>query len=114
MKLRRTPLAVAMVTAVVLASAAPVQAQSGASSVVSGSARFEVLSPTLIRMEYAGDRRFEERPTFNAINRQFPRASFSKTQQNGLLIIKTGKLTLQYRLNSGPFSQDNLRVDLMA
>ncbi|GAA4002051.1 hypothetical protein GCM10022247_23490 [Allokutzneria multivorans] len=114
MVLRRTPLAIAMVMAVVLGSAAPVVADSGGASVVSGAARFEVLTPTLIRMEYAGDRRFEDRPTFNAVNRQLPRVAFTKTQEKGLLIIRTGKLTLQYRLNSGPFNQDNLRVDLMA
>ncbi|MEV0185218.1 hypothetical protein AB0I54_38995 [Streptomyces sp. NPDC050625] len=32
-------------------------------------ARFEVLSPTLIRTEYAGDGHFEDRATFNAIGR---------------------------------------------
>ena len=38
-------------------------------SVVDGAARFQVITPTLIRMEYAADGRFEDRPTFNAIAR---------------------------------------------
>ena len=37
-------------------------------------ARFEVLTPTLIRMEYAGDNQFQDAATFNAVNRSFPRS----------------------------------------
>ncbi|MFB9905123.1 TIM-barrel domain-containing protein [Allokutzneria oryzae] len=114
MKLRRTPLALAAVCAVVVGSAVPVLAKSDGATITSGSARFEVLSPTLIRMEYAADRRFEDRPTFNAVNRGLSEHSFSKAEENGSLVIRTGKLTLRYRLHSGPFSQENLRVDLVA
>ena len=38
-------------------------------TVISGDARFEVLSPTLIRTEYAGDAKFTDAATFNAIGR---------------------------------------------
>lgn len=37
--------------------------------VTSGDARFQILSPTLVRTEYAGDRAFTDAPTFNAIGR---------------------------------------------
>ena len=50
-------------------SAAQPIAGARASAVTSGDARFEVLSPTLIRTEYAGDAHFVDAPTFNAIGR---------------------------------------------
>ncbi|HKN52747.1 MAG TPA: TIM-barrel domain-containing protein, partial [Amycolatopsis sp.] len=83
-------------------------------TVVDGSARFQVLSPTLVRVEYAGNGGFEDRPTFNAVNRNFPVPSFTTAVENGTRVIRTGKLTLRYRQNSGPFSPANLTVDLTA
>jgi VCBS repeat-containing protein len=96
------------------ASAAPVTgAQS--SEVVSGDARFEVLSPTLIRTEYAGDARFIDAPTFNAIGRDaFARTHFTDKTVDGWLTISTDALTLRYKVGSGPFGGDNLSVHLRA
>ena len=96
--------------AAVPASAA---AKSGASrsAVVSGDARFEVLSPTLIRTEYAGNGVFEDDPTFNAVGRDgFARTAFSDNVVNGWLTIDTGQERLQYKVGSGPFSTDNLKI----
>lgn len=65
-----------LITGLALAPSAPAQAsrhraQDGA--VRSGDARFEVLSPTLIRTEYQKDGRFTDAATFNAIGRDdFP------------------------------------------
>ena len=50
-------------------SSAARRAAAQASAVISGDARFEVLSPTLIRTEYAGDAHFTDAATFNAIGR---------------------------------------------
>ena len=51
-------------------SATPAPSQTATrSAVVSGDARFEVLSPTLIRTEYAGDAHFVDAATFNAVGR---------------------------------------------
>src|SRR5579875_39009 len=38
-------------------------------TVVDGHARFEVLTPTLIRLEYAGDNHFQDGTTINVVNR---------------------------------------------
>ena len=61
------------VTAAVSMSAASASAatthSASKTAVVSGDARFEVLSPTLIRTEYAGNGVFVDDPTFNAIGR---------------------------------------------
>ncbi|MDG6100855.1 DUF5110 domain-containing protein [Dactylosporangium aurantiacum] len=76
-----------------------------------GRARFQVLSPTLIRMEYAPDGRFEDRPTFNAVNRDLPAPAYTTDVEGGERVIRTGRLTLRYRLNSGPFSERNVTVE---
>ena len=53
----------AAVIAAILAVVASAAAQAASPSVIdAGAARFEVLTPTLIRLEYAQDGRFENRP----------------------------------------------------
>ena len=61
------------------ATASTTTASSGGQVVTSGNARFEVLSPTLIRMQYAGDGQFTTAPTFNAVGRD----NFSPTLDAG-------------------------------
>ncbi|MCU1537875.1 MAG: alpha-xylosidase [Humibacillus sp.] len=85
------------------------------SSVTAGPARFEVLSPTLIRTEYAGDGHFEDAGTFNVVGRDaFPETEFTSTQADGWLTIATSRVTLRYRLGSGPFNDTNLDIALDA
>jgi alpha-glucosidase (family GH31 glycosyl hydrolase) len=70
-----------------------------------------VLSPTLIRTEYAGNGAFEDDPTFNAIGRDgFTHPSFTHTTANGWLTIDTGQTRLRYKIGSGPFTTDNLII----
>jgi len=82
-------------------------------SVVSGNARFEVLSPSLIRMEYAGDGKFTDAATFNAIGRDtFTPPSYTDKVTDGWLTITTDRLTLRYKVGSGPFTAQNSSVSL--
>jgi hypothetical protein len=84
-------------------------------AVVSGNARFEVLSPTLIRTEYAADGKFSDAATFNVVGRdKFGPVSFKKSTSNGWLTIDTGSVTLRYRVGSGAFTTANLTVQLTA
>jgi hypothetical protein len=84
-------------------------------SVTVSDARFEVLSPTLVRTEYASDGKFTDDPTFNAIGRDgFPPTPYTTSTSGGWLTLETGKLTLRYRVGSGPFSAQNLSVRLSA
>ncbi|WP_112274260.1 TIM-barrel domain-containing protein [Lentzea terrae] len=78
--------------------------------VTSGQARFQILSPTLMRTEYAADRRFEQAPTYNVVNRTFPRTAYRSRVESGWLVITTSAMTLRYRVGSGPFRADNLEV----
>ena len=82
-------------------------------AVRSGHARFEVLSPTLIRTEYAADGHFTDAATFNVIGRDAsPPTPFTTRVADGWLTIDTGALTLRYRVGSGAFTADNLTVRL--
>ena len=46
--------------------------------VILGNARFTVLTPELIRMEWAADGKFEDHASFVFINRRLPVPKFSK------------------------------------
>ena len=100
------------------ASAAPGSAPTklaaaAAAPVVDGGARFDVLTPTLIRMEYAGDGAFQDGATFTVVNRGFPAPAFSTgVTADGYREIRTSALTLRYRQASGPFTAANLSVVL--
>ena len=106
-------------TAALLLVAATTQTPAAAAghphAVTAGNARFEVLSPTLVRTEYAGDAKFVDAGTFNATGRdRFPATQFTTKTVNGWLTIDTGALTLRYKTGSGAFNADNLQVQLKA
>ncbi|HUE28928.1 MAG TPA: TIM-barrel domain-containing protein, partial [Solirubrobacteraceae bacterium] len=91
---------------VALACAAPAMARSDV--IRAGRARFEVLTPTLMRVEYAADGRFQNRPTMTATRAPLPVPPLAVSRANGLLTIRTRALTLRYRLGSGAFAAGNL------
>jgi len=64
--------------------------------VEAGNARFTVLTPRLIRMEWAEDGVFEDRATLGVINRNLQLPAFSVRKSSKKLIIKTSDLTLTY------------------
>src|SRR6266567_880685 len=90
--------------ATVPASAAP---NASSRVVLDGPARFEVLTPTLVRLEYAADGHFEDGATFNVVDRNLPVPKFRTRKDGGWLAITTDRLTLRYREGSGPFSPSN-------
>ncbi|MCW2945374.1 MAG: alpha-xylosidase [Actinoallomurus sp.] len=95
------------------ASASAAGTRADRHAVRSGDARFEVLSPTLIRMEYAGNGTFTDAATFNAIGRDsFGRTPFTEKVAGGWLTIDTDRLTLKYKVGSGPFTAQNVSVPL--
>jgi hypothetical protein len=90
--------------------AAPALAQPGV--VVVGPARFEILSPTLIRLEYAADGHFEDRPTMLAFNRTITPPPYTTAVNAGTVVIRTSRITLSYSVGSGPFTAANLKLDV--
>ena len=80
--------------------------------VVDGQARFTVLTPQLIRMEWCEDGKFEDRASLVFINRLVEVPKFSTRKQGDSLLIQTDKLRLLYRKSSERFVKDNLQVRL--
>jgi hypothetical protein len=87
-------------------------AQAASNVVTDGHARFEVLTPTLIRLEYAGDDRFQDSATFTALTRNLPVPAFTTDVANGFREIHTAGVTLRYRQGSGAFTAANTSVQL--
>ena len=66
--------------------------------VKAGNARFTVLTPEMIRIQYSETEQFEDRATFAVVNRNLPVPRFKQERKGGYLYIKTDALTLQYKL----------------
>ena len=89
--------------------------------VTQGNARFTLLTPELIRMEWAADGKFEDRASFVFLNRRLPTPKFEQQLEridaSQQLTIKTSALTLTYTSVSTPgadnrFSEKNLAIKL--
>ncbi|TRX39998.1 TIM-barrel domain-containing protein [Flavobacterium restrictum] len=80
--------------------------------VIDGNAKFIVLSPILIRTEYAGDGVFETKKSFNITNLDLPVPTYTSQVNNGWLEIQTDKILLRYKQNSGRFDPSNLKISL--
>ena len=82
-------------------------------TVVSGDARFEVLTPEVIRMEYSPTGSFLDDPTFDILDRNFAVPSYTSSVSGGVLTITTSQMTLTYQVGSGPFSAVNTKMQLL-
>jgi hypothetical protein len=96
-------------------AAPPAQAGQAAPGAVVhvGHARFTVLTSRLVRLEWAADGRFEDRPSLVFINRRLPVPSFQSRRERGWTTIDTGALLLRYRPDgTGEFTARNLSIAL--
>jgi len=84
-----------------------------AAILVEGDARFEMLAPEVIRMEYSPTGSFLDQPTFDILDRNFTVPSYTTSVSNGWLTITTSQMTLSYQLGSGPFTIANTKMQLL-
>lgn len=90
----------------------PVRAKARNSNTVTGEKyRFTVLTPSLIRMEYAENGQFEDRASQSVFYRDFPKCAFSCDCAEGILVLQTETLVLTYQENA-LFKEDSLSVRL--
>lgn len=88
--------------------------------VVAGQARFTVLTPQLIRMEWAADGKFVDDPSLIFLNRRLPVPSFEKKVHAGEVLIHTADLQLTYKPQpkrgdagqTAGFNANNLEITL--
>jgi alpha-glucosidase (family GH31 glycosyl hydrolase) len=84
-----------------------------AATVVEGDARFEVLAPEVIRMEYSPTGSFLDEPTFDILDRNFTVPTYTSSVSNGWLTITTSQEAFSYQLGSGPFTAVNTKMQLL-
>jgi Glycosyl hydrolases family 31 TIM-barrel domain/Glycosyl hydrolase family 31 C-terminal domain/Domain of unknown function (DUF5110) len=82
-----------------------------------GNARFTVLTPQLIRMEWSAESKFEDHASLVFINRHLPvpktEVAHDGPANGGMLTIKTDALELKYAATGdGHFTADNLSITL--
>lgn len=77
--------------------------------ILSGNARFTVLTDRLIRMEWSENGNFEDNATLAIINRELDVPLFTTETKGDTLEIKTNTVTLKY-IGNDPFNQENLQV----
>ncbi len=70
--------------------------------VTSGNARFTVLTPEMIRIEYSDKGVFEDRATFAIVNRNLEVPRFTTDEDDTFLFIETDKIHLKYRKGTNP------------
>lgn len=100
----------AVTVAALVASLATLAAAEPKHAVIRGSARFEILSPSVIRMENSPEGKFVDAPSVAVQNRNWGGAEFHAADSGGWLEISTSKLKLRYRLGSGAFGPGNLQI----
>ena len=87
-------------------------AASPEATVIFGNARFTVLTPRLVRMEWSADGKFEDRATLGIVNRRLDVPEFEVRKTSGSVTVKTDFLTLKYKGQEN-FNEKNLSVSFL-
>ena len=74
-------------------------------------ARFTVLTPQMIRMEWSEDGKFEDRASLTFVNRELEVPSYKVKKSKSSVTIQTESLKLTYKVSAGSFTKDNLKVE---
>jgi alpha-glucosidase (family GH31 glycosyl hydrolase) len=75
-----------------------------------GKARFTILTSQLVRMEWDSSGLFEDKASLVFLNRNLSVPYFKKEISSHDLTITTNKLQLNYKIDSGKFSPENLSI----
>jgi hypothetical protein len=78
--------------------------------VLSGNARFTVLTSRLLRLEWSENGQFEDRGSFAFPTRRASVPPFVTRTEGRTLIIETSALQLRYRMGTGKFTARNLSI----
>ena len=105
-------LAVAAIVLPLFASAENCPKADEKAQVVAGNARFTVLTPQMIRMEWSEDGKFEDRATLTFVNRKLDVPQFKVKQSKSKLTITTSHVTLTYK-KGAKFSAENLSAEIL-
>jgi alpha-glucosidase (family GH31 glycosyl hydrolase) len=73
--------------------------------------RITLLTARMLRLEWAEDQVFEDRPTFMVVNRSMPAVKHRVIETAKYLEIHTDFLRLRYTKNGKPFGRSNLQIE---
>jgi alpha-glucosidase (family GH31 glycosyl hydrolase) len=88
------------------------QAEQRDAKVVIGNARFTVIAPECIRLEYAPDGKFVDEKSMFAVGRDAVWPNFKWTRDATNVVIDTGKIRVRYRPENKPFDRENLHAQI--
>lgn len=91
-------------------TASPHPSAPAAHTVHFGPARFQWLTPRMVRMEWVASGDFDDRATLAVCNRNMPRVAFRKTVRGKRLTLRSSGVTVRFRDDGRPFSGENLSV----
>lgn len=80
--------------------------------VIAGNARFTVLTPKMIRMEWSDDGKFEDNKSLTFVNRNLTVPRFKVAQKGDRTTVTTDFLTLRYDNDGKEFNEKNLEVKI--
>jgi alpha-glucosidase (family GH31 glycosyl hydrolase) len=83
-------------------------------TVRAGNARFTIITPNLIRMEYQADGKFVDQPSLFAAVRSLTPPPYKLNTTGNISTITTPSLTLKYVNNGKPFAADNLEISVLS
>ena len=72
--------------------------------------RFTLVDESTVRMEYAPDGKFIDNKSFVAVERSYAPVKHTRKVSGKKLTIATSQLTLTYKIGSGAFAKDNLKI----
>ncbi|MCX6258229.1 MAG: DUF5110 domain-containing protein [Bacteroidia bacterium] len=81
-----------------------------AAIVIRGNARFTILTPQLVRLEWSKDGKFEDKASLVFINRRLPVPHFTVDDKNGWTTIITDSLNIRYKPGKNGFTGENLAI----
>src|SRR5436309_10857509 len=80
--------------------------------VVAGNARFTVIAPECVRIEYSPSAKFIDATSLFAINRVAAFTNFTLSREGNATMIDTGKIRLTYTPDGKSFHAGNLRAQI--
>ncbi|WP_426588709.1 TIM-barrel domain-containing protein [Mucilaginibacter sp. R-33] len=75
-----------------------------------GNARFTVLTDQMIRLQWGELGGYDNRASLVVVNRKLPVPAFTTHNQDNWFYLKTNKIELAYKMNSGAFDSTNLKI----
>ncbi|HYQ87693.1 MAG TPA: TIM-barrel domain-containing protein [Bacteroidota bacterium] len=79
-------------------------------TITSTSVRLQFLTPSLARLEFDPSGHFVDAPTAVVLKRNWPRVKTEVEEKDSWLIARSKGISVHYRLGSGKFTRENLRI----